>query len=159
MKYKIKRPDLEPNKQFSKQLRQALISNQRQKRKRFSLPAMLTLAVTFATLAFLVLVITGQSLERKQVAKVLYGEGNLFGNVMLIVAMLGLLLFIVLVYYKGLTKGKLVYMTFSLSLIAWLGNIIYAEQYKEEQIEQPATIKDQQESTLLKGQTYKEGEQ
>ncbi len=49
--------------------------------------------------------------------------------------MLALLLFILFVYYKGLTKGRLVYLTFSLSFLAWVGNLLYAEN---QNIEEPS---------------------
>lgn len=128
-----KRPDKEPDKIFSNQLRQHLQKGQSVKRKRFSIATILTIPVTIAVLAFLTMISTGQTLEIKSAAQpTIIQEKNLIftGGLCLLIA---LLVFIIFVYSKGYTKGRLVYMTFSLSLLTWVGNFVYAENQRLEE--------------------------
>ncbi|QDQ01132.1 hypothetical protein FOH38_12100 [Lysinibacillus fusiformis] len=125
-----KRPDKEPDKIFSNQLRQHLQKGQSVKGKRFSFATILTIPVTIAVLAFLTMISTGQTLEIKSAAQLtIIQEKNLIftGGLCLLIA---LLVFIIFVYSKGYTKGRLVYMTFSLSLVTWVGNLVYAENQR-----------------------------
>ncbi|KOY81710.1 hypothetical protein I6G82_22005 [Lysinibacillus macroides] len=121
------RPDKEPDRKFSYQLREKLLKKQPQTAKRFTMTTTVTMLVTCVVIIFLVIVSTDQSLKLKQAAQVIDNQGHIFSNVLCIVLMLGVILFIAFVYHKGYTKGKLVYMTFSLSFIVWVGNLIYAE--------------------------------
>ena len=121
------RPDKEPDSKFSYQLREKLLKKQPQTDKRFSVTTTITILVTCAVLVFLVMASTGQSFKLKHAAQIIDKQEHTLLNVLGIILMLVLILFIAFVYHKGYTKGKLVYMTFSLSFIVWVGNLIYAE--------------------------------
>ncbi|MGE7675981.1 hypothetical protein ACQKMV_20785 [Lysinibacillus sp. NPDC094403] len=134
-----KRTDKDPDEDFSNQLRQRLQKPYIKKTKRFSIATILTVPVTLAVLLFVFMIGTGQSFELKNAAQL---TANLEKDLTIIVCiflMLALSSFILFVYYKGLTKGRLVYMTFSLSFVAWVGNLVYAEhQNIDEPIVQPS---------------------
>lgn len=129
-----KRPDKDPDIEFSKQLRQSLQKKPIKKTK-FSIATVLTIPVTLAVLLFVFIIGTGQSIKLKNAALLTINQENNLTNILCVVLMLALLLFILFVYYKGLTKGRLVYLTFSLSFIAWVGNLLYAEN---QNIEEPS---------------------
>lgn len=122
-----KRPDKDPNIDFSKQLRQSLQKTPIKKIKRFSIATILTIPVTLAVLLFVFIIGTGQSINLKNAALLTINQEKNLTNILCVFLMLALLLFILFVYYKGLTKGRLVYLTFSLSFLAWVGNLVYAE--------------------------------
>ena len=134
-----KRPDKDPDIAFSNQLRQKLEKAHIKKTKRFSIATILTVPVTIATLLFVFSIVTGQSFHLKNAAQLTIHLEKDLTNIVCMFLMLTLSLFILLVYYKGLTKGRLVYMTFSLSFLAWVGNLIYVEhQNMDEPIVQPS---------------------
>ena len=120
------RPDIEPEQEFSNKLRQRLQNNQELKTKRFSVATILTIPMTIAVFVLLLMITTGQSLEIKSAALPTISQEETLLFTGGICVLLSLLLFIIFVYSKGYTKGKLVYLTFTLSLAVWLGNLIYA---------------------------------
>jgi len=133
-----KRPDKDPDIDFSKQLRQSLQKTPIKKSKRFSIATILTIPVTLAVLLFVFIIGTGQSFKLKNAALLTINQEKNLTNILCVFLMLALLLFILFVYYKGHTKGRLVYMTFSLSFLAWVGNLVYAEnQIVDKPLEQP----------------------
>jgi len=133
-----KRPDKDPDIDFSKQLRQSLQKTPIKKTKRFSIATILTIPVTLAVLLFVFIIGTGQSFKLKNAALLTINQEKNLTNILCVFLMLALLLFILFVYYKGHTKGRLVYMTFSLSFLAWVGNLVYAEnQIVDKPLEQP----------------------
>ncbi|MFC9542004.1 hypothetical protein ACFTQ7_19320 [Lysinibacillus sp. NPDC056959] len=135
-----KRPDKDPDLDFSNQLRQKLEKTHIKKTKRFSIATILTVPVTLAALLFVFSISTGQSFHLKNAAQLTINLEKDLTNIVCMFLMLTLSLFILFVYYKGLTKGRLVYMTFSLSFLAWVGNLIYAEhQNMDEPIVQPSS--------------------
>ncbi len=134
-----KRPDKDPDIDFSNQLRRGLQKGYQKKTKRFSIATILTVPVTLAVLLFVFIIGTGQSLQLKNAAQLTINQEKSLTYILCVLLMLALLLFIMFVYYKGLTKGRLVYMTFSLSFLAWVGNLVYAEhQNIDEPIVQPS---------------------
>lgn len=136
-----KRPDKDPNIDFSNQLRQKLEKKNIRKTKRFSIATILTSLVTIAVLLFVFSISTGQSFHLKNAAQLTINLEKDLTNIACMFLMLTLSLFILFIYYKGLTKGRLVYMTFSLSFLAWVGNLIYAEhQNMDKPIGQPGYI-------------------
>jgi len=133
-----KRPDKDPDIDFSKQLRQSLQKTPIKKTKRFSIATILTIPVTLAVLLFVFIIGTGQSFKLKNAALLTISQEKNLTNILCVFLMLALLLFILFVYYKGHTKGRLVYMTFSLSFLAWVGNLVYADnQIVDKPLEQP----------------------
>jgi len=133
-----KRPDKDPDIDFSKQLRQSLQKTPIKKSKRFSIATILTIPVTLAVLLFVFIIGTGQSFKLKNAALLTINQEKNLTNILCVFLMLALLLFILFVYYKGHTKGRLVYMTFSLSFLAWVGNLVYADnQIVDKPLEQP----------------------
>jgi len=133
-----KRPDKDPDIDFSKQLRQSLQKTPIKKTKRFSIATILTIPVTLAVLLFVFIIGTGQSFKLKNAALLTINQEKNLTNILCVFLMLALLLFILFVYYKGHTKGRLVYMTFSLSFLAWVGNLVYADnQIVDKPLEQP----------------------
>lgn len=133
-----KRPDKDPDIDFSKQLRQSLQKTPIKKTKRFSIATILTIPVTLAVLLFVFIIGTGQSFKLKNAALLTINQEKNLTNILCVFLMLALLLFILFVYYKGHTKGRLVYMTFSLSFLAWVGNLVYADnQIADKPLEQP----------------------
>lgn len=134
-----KRPDKEPDVGFSNQLRQRLQKTHIKKTKRFSMATILTVPVTLAVLLFVFMIGTGQSFELKNAAQLTTNLEKDLTVIVCIFLMCALSSFILFVYFKGLMKGKLVYMTFSLSFLAWVGNLVYAEhQNIDEPIVQPS---------------------
>ncbi|MFJ7738551.1 hypothetical protein ACIQ2D_19730 [Lysinibacillus sp. NPDC097287] len=136
----------EPNLEFSKQVRRKLQTTHAPKRKRFSVVTVLTIPVTFAIVAFLVMIVTGQSLEfleLKSAAQHTIPKEKNLPSIVVFCLLLALLLYIVFVYSKGYLKGQLVYMTFSLSFVAWVGNVVYAESIR---IEEPSSMPTNSES-------------
>lgn len=134
-----KRPDKDPDIDFSNQLRQELEMTQIKKTKRFTIATILTVPVTLVVLLFVISIGTGQSFHLKNAAQLTINLEKDLTNIVCMFLMLTLSLFILFVYYKGLTKGRLVYMTFSLSFLAWVGNLVYAEhQNMDEPIVQPS---------------------
>ncbi|MEB2302141.1 hypothetical protein LAV72_21275 [Lysinibacillus xylanilyticus] len=134
-----KRPDKEPDIDYSNQLRQKLQKPHIKKTKRFSIATILTVPVTLVVLLFVFSIGTGQSFNLKNAAQLTINLEKDFTNIVCMFLMLVLSLFILFVYYKGLTKGRLVYMTFSLSFLAWIGNLVYAEHRNtDEPIVQPS---------------------
>ncbi|KOS67168.1 hypothetical protein AEA09_15070 [Lysinibacillus contaminans] len=127
------RPDKDPDIEFSKQVRQKLQKTHVTKGKRFSVVTILTIPVTIAIIAFLAMIVTGQPLELKSAAQLTNSEGGNLSRIVFFGLLLTLLMFIVLVYTKGYTKGRLVYMTFSLTFAAWVGNLVYAESFRLEE--------------------------
>ncbi|WP_155593726.1 hypothetical protein [Lysinibacillus cavernae] len=131
------RSDIDPNREFSSELRQKLIKRQHNTTNSSSLATILTIPVTLSVFVFLVMVTTGQSIGLKHAAQLISDKEKYLETTMCIVLMFCLSLFISFIYFKGFTKGRLVYLTFSLSFIAWVGNLIYAEHdHKEDSIEQ-----------------------
>lgn len=122
-----KRPDKDPDIDFSKQLRQSLQKTPIKKTKRFSIATIVTIPVTLAVLLFVFRMGTGQSFKLKNAALLTINQEKTLTTILCVFLMLVLLLLILFVYYKGLTKGRLVYLTFSLSFLAWVGNLAYAE--------------------------------
>lgn len=134
-----KRPDKDPNIDFSKQLRQSLQKTPIKKTKRFSIATILTIPVTLAVLLFVFIIGTGQSINLKNAALLIINQEKNLTNILFIFLMSALLFFILFVYFKGLTRGKLVYMTFALSFLAWVGNLVCAEnQNMDESIVKPS---------------------
>ncbi|MFJ7732758.1 hypothetical protein ACIQXF_12775 [Lysinibacillus sp. NPDC097231] len=134
-----KRPDKDPDIDFSNQLRRGLQKGYQKKTKRFSIATILTVPVTLAVLLFVFIIGTGQSFQLKNAAQLTINQEKNLTNILCVLLMLALSLFIMFVYYKGLTKGRLVYMTFSLSFLAWVGNLVYAEhQNIDKPIVQPS---------------------
>ncbi|MDM5230576.1 hypothetical protein [Lysinibacillus pakistanensis] len=134
-----KRPDKDPNIDFSKQLRQSLEKTPIKKIKRFSIATILTIPVTLAVLLFVFRIGTEQSFNLKNAALLTINQEKNLSNILFIFLMSALSFFILFVYFKGLTRGKLVYMTFALSFLAWVGNLVYAEnQNIDESIVKPS---------------------
>ncbi|KOS62284.1 hypothetical protein FJQ98_23505 [Lysinibacillus agricola] len=138
-----KRPDIDPDVDFSNQLRQRLQTSHLKKTKRFSITTILTVPVTMAVLLFVFMIGTGQSFELKNAAQLTTELEEDLTIMVCIFLMLALSSFILFVYYKGLTKGRLVYMTFSLSFLAWVGNLVYAEH---QNIDEPIVLPSYSES-------------
>lgn len=137
------RPDKEPDIEFSHQVRQKLQTTHGTKGKRYAVVTLLTIPVTIAIITFLALIVTGQPLPLTRAAQLTSIEGENLSSIIIFGLLLGLLLFIVVVYVKGYTKGKLVYMTFSLSFAVWVGNLVYAESYR---LEEPLVLPTYSES-------------
>jgi hypothetical protein len=134
-----KRPDKDPDADFSNQLRRELQKSHIKKIKRFTVATILTVPVSLAVLLFVFMVGAGQSFELKNAAQLTINQEKNFTHLVVIFLLLALSLFILFVYYKGLTRGKLVYMTFALSFLAWIGNLVYAEKQNiDEPIVQPS---------------------
>ncbi|KOP72180.1 hypothetical protein AMS59_18255 [Lysinibacillus sp. FJAT-14745] len=134
-----KRPDKEPDVDFSNEIRQKLQKTHLKKTTRFSIATILTVPVTLAVLLFVFMIGTGQSFELKNAAQLTTEWEKDLTIIVCIFLMLALSSFILFVYFKGLTKGRLVYMTFSLSFFAWIGNLVYAEHRNiDETIVQPS---------------------
>ncbi|MDM5250496.1 hypothetical protein [Lysinibacillus sp. G4S2] len=134
-----KRPDKDPDVDFSNQLRRELQKSHIKKTKRFTVATILTVPVTLAALLFVFMIGAGQSFELKNAAQLPINQEKNLTNILCIFLMSALSLFILFVYFKGLTRGKLVYMTFSLSFLAWVGNLVYAEnQNVDESIMKPS---------------------
>lgn len=127
------RPDKEPDIEFTNQLYRKLQKTYVTKGKRFSVVTVLTIPVTFAIIAFLAMIITGEPLEWKSAAQFTSGEEKRLSSIVIFGLLLVLLMFIVWIYTKGYTKGRLVYMTFLLTFAAWMGNLMYAEGYRLEE--------------------------
>lgn len=127
------RPDKEPDLEFSNQVRRKLQNPHVTKGKRYSVVTILTIPVTMAVIAFLAMIVTGQPLEMKNAAQLTSDEWGYLSRIVIFILLLALLMFIVWVYIKGYTKGRLVYMTFSLTFAAWVGNLVYAESYRLEE--------------------------
>ena len=123
-----KRPDKDPDVDFSNQLRRELQKSHIKKTKRFTVATILTVPVSLAVLLFVFMIGAGQSFELKNAAQLTINQEKYFTHLVVIFLLLALSLFILFVYYKGLTRGKLVYMTFALSFLAWIGNLVYAEK-------------------------------
>ncbi|MGE7948930.1 hypothetical protein [Lysinibacillus sp. NPDC093688] len=133
------RPDKEPDIDYTNQLRQKLQKTHIKKTKRFSIATILTVPVTLVVLLFVFSIGTGQSFNLKNAAQLTINLEKDLTNIVCMFLMLTLSLFILFVYFKGLTKGRLIYMTFSLSFLAWVGNLVYAEhQNMDEPIVQPS---------------------
>ncbi|MFB7158753.1 hypothetical protein [Lysinibacillus sp. NPDC056232] len=134
-----KRPDKELDVDVSNEIRQKLQKTHIKKTTRFSIATILTVPVTLAVLLFVFIIGTGQPFNLKSAAQLTINLERDFTNIVCIFLMLTLSSFILFVYFKGLTKGRLVYMTFSLSFLAWVGNLVYAEhQNIDEPIVQPS---------------------
>lgn len=127
------RPDKEPDIEFSNQLYRKLQKPHVTKGNRYSIVTILTIPVTMAIIAFLIMIVTGQPVEMKNAAQLTSDEWGHLSRIVIFGLLLALLMFIVFVYTKGYTKGRLVYMTFSLTFAAWVGNLVYAESYRLEE--------------------------
>jgi hypothetical protein len=119
-------PNIEPDQAFLNKLRQNLQNNQGLKSKRITVATILTIPMTIAVFVFLLMITTGQSLEIKSAAAPIISQEKklLFTGGLCVI--LSLLIFIIFVFSKGYTKGKLIYLAFALSLAVWLGNLMYA---------------------------------
>ena len=137
------RPDDEPDVEFSHQVRRKLQTTHVPKGKRYAVVTILTIPVTIAIITFLALIVIGQPLELKSAAQLTSSEGGNLSSIVIFGLLLGLLLFIVFVYAKGYTKGRLVYMTFSFTFAVWVGNLVYAESYR---LEEPLVLPTYSES-------------
>ena len=137
------RPDKEPDVEFSQQVRRKLQTTHVPNGKRYSVVTLLTIPVTIAIITFLALIVTGQPLELKSAAQLTSSEGKSLPSIIVFGLLYALLLFIVFVYVKGYTKGRLVYMTFSLTFVVWVGNLVYAESYR---LEEPLVLPTYSES-------------
>ncbi|WP_054768349.1 hypothetical protein [Lysinibacillus parviboronicapiens] len=147
------RPDKEPDKVFSNQMRQQLQKGQIVKRKRVSVATILTIPVTMAVLAFLIMICTGQTLDIKSAAQLsITQEKSLVftGSLCILIA---LLTFIIFVFSKGYTKGWFIFLMFSLSFLAWVMNTVHAENQHLEEPTVPTNSKsfdhDQDQSLSL----------
>ena len=149
------RPDIEPEQAFSSSLRRKLGNNPKLKTKKITVATLLTVPMTIAILVFLWMITTGQSLDIRSAAlpiisqeKTMFLTGGLF-------VLLFLVLFIVFVFSKGYTKGKLVFMTFALSLGVWVGNLVYANWQR---VAEPIVMPSQHDTYFSSTSKFLEGD-
>ncbi|WP_337982893.1 hypothetical protein [Lysinibacillus sp. C5.1] len=120
------RPDIEPEQAFSSSLRRELENNPKLKTKKVTVAPLLTIPMTIAIFVFLWMITTGQTLEIRSAASPIISQEKTMVFTGGVFVLLSLVLFIIFVFSKGYTKGKLVFITFALSLCVWVGNLVYA---------------------------------